>query len=73
LLIVRNPFGCLIANARHLERALTVFIDHYDTHRAHRSLDLAPPSARLAIAPVTEMEPIGASGVIRITFLRRAR
>jgi putative transposase len=49
----------LIANARHLERALTVFIDHYNTHRAHRSLDLAPPSARLAIAPLTEMEPIG--------------
>jgi putative transposase len=49
----------LIANARHLERALTIFIDHYNTHRAHRSLDLAPPSARLAIAPLTEMEPIG--------------
>src|SRR5262245_6728 len=34
----------LILNARHLERVLTVFVDHYNGHRAHRSLDLTPPN-----------------------------
>jgi putative transposase len=33
----------LIMNRRHLERVLHVFIDHYNTHRPHRSLNLAPP------------------------------
>jgi hypothetical protein len=39
----------LIVNTRHLERALTVFIDHYNCFRPHRSLDLTPPSSRPAI------------------------
>ena len=39
----------LIVNGRHLERALTVFIDHYNVCRPHRSLDLAPPDGRLPI------------------------
>ena len=34
----------LILNARHLERVLTVFVDHYNGHRAHRSLNLTPPN-----------------------------
>jgi transposase InsO family protein len=33
----------LIMNRRHLERVLRVFIDHYNTHRPHRSLHLKPP------------------------------
>jgi putative transposase len=33
----------LIVNRRHRERALHVFVDHYNSHRPHRSLDLAPP------------------------------
>jgi putative transposase len=33
----------LIVNRRHLERVLRVFVDHYNTHRPHRSLNLAPP------------------------------
>jgi hypothetical protein len=33
----------LIINRRHLERVLRVFVDHYNTHRPHRSLNLAPP------------------------------
>jgi transposase InsO family protein len=33
----------LIMNRRHLERVLRVFVDHYNTHRPHRSLNLAPP------------------------------
>jgi putative transposase len=36
----------LIMNLRHLERVLRVFIDHYNTHRPHRSLHLTPPAAR---------------------------
>jgi putative transposase len=36
----------LILNARHLERVLTVFVDHYNRWRPHRSLDLAPPNGR---------------------------
>jgi Family of unknown function (DUF5372)/Integrase core domain len=34
----------LIVSGQHLERALTVFIGHYNGHRAHRSLELAPPT-----------------------------
>ena len=41
----------LILNARHLERALTVFIDHYNWWRPHRSLDLAPPNKRISGTP----------------------
>jgi putative transposase len=33
----------LILNRRHLEHMLRVFVDHYNSHRPHRSLDLAPP------------------------------
>lgn len=35
----------LILNRRHLGRVLRVFVDHYNTHRPHRSLDLVPPAA----------------------------
>jgi putative transposase len=34
----------LILSAGHLERILTVYIDHYNRHRPHRSLDLTPPN-----------------------------
>jgi putative transposase len=33
----------LIVNRHHLERVLRVFVDHYNSHRPHRSLKLAPP------------------------------
>ena len=47
----------LIVSAQHLERALTVFVDHYNGWRPHRSLDLAPPNGR---PPATwaEAQPI---------------
>jgi transposase InsO family protein len=32
----------LIINRRHLEQVLRVFVDHYNAHRPHRSLDLLP-------------------------------
>jgi putative transposase len=35
----------LILNRRHLEHVLHVFVDHYNAHRPHRSLDLTPPAA----------------------------
>jgi putative transposase len=38
----------LILNTWHLERTLAVFIDHYNGHRPHRSLNLVPPNGRLA-------------------------
>jgi putative transposase len=38
----------LIVNRRHLEHILAVFVDHYNTHRPHRSLDQAPPAGRIA-------------------------
>jgi hypothetical protein len=33
----------LIVNRRHLERVLRIFVDHYNSHRPHRSLSLTPP------------------------------
>ena len=36
----------LIANRRHLNRVLREFVEHYNTHRPHRALALAPPEPR---------------------------
>ena len=33
----------LILNCRHLERALRVYVDHYNRERPHRALELRPP------------------------------
>jgi transposase InsO family protein len=33
----------LIVGPRHLSRVLTEFVEHYNTHRPHRALGLAPP------------------------------
>jgi putative transposase len=35
----------LILNRRHLEHVLRVFVEHYNTHTPHRSLNLTPPEA----------------------------
>jgi transposase InsO family protein len=51
----------LIANAQHLERTVTVFVDHYNGHRPHRSLDLAPPCGR----PVTDKWTGSETGAIK--------
>ena len=48
----------LILNARHLERTPTVFIDHYNAWRLHRSLGLAPPNGRTSAATWTGTRPI---------------
>jgi putative transposase len=34
----------LIVNRRQFERVLRIYVDHYNTHRPHRSLHLAPPA-----------------------------
>jgi transposase InsO family protein len=36
----------LIFSRRHLERVLPVYIDHYNAHRPHRSLNQRPPERR---------------------------
>ena len=51
----------LILNRRHLEHVLRVFVDHYNAHRPHRSLDLTPPEAieprlRASVAPISAIE-----------------
>src|SRR5262249_7946203 len=48
----------LILNERHLALALTVFCDHYNGWRPHRSLDLTPPNGRTPAAPWTWPQPI---------------
>ena len=46
------PDWILIANRRHLQRVLSEFISHYNGHRPHRALGLAPPEPRRAKPPV---------------------
>jgi|NGEPerStandDraft_6_1074524.scaffolds.fasta_scaffold18876_2 putative transposase len=42
----------LIADHRHLQRVLAEFIGHYNRHRPHRALDLAPPEPRESTRPL---------------------
>ena len=39
----------LIVNRRQLEHVLAIFVDHYNTHRPHRSLNQAPPARTTAL------------------------
>jgi len=44
----------LILNRRHLERVLPVFVDHYNSHRPHRAINLTPPDhERQTLRPAT--------------------
>jgi putative transposase len=36
----------LIVNRRHLQHVLCEFVEHYNAHRPHRALGLAPPEPR---------------------------
>jgi transposase InsO family protein len=45
----------LIVNCRHLQHVLGEFVDHYNGHRPHRALGLAPPEPRLP--PQTTASP----------------
>ncbi len=40
----------LVLNHQHLERILDVFVDHYNRHRPHRALSLAPPDGWRPVA-----------------------
>jgi len=45
----------LILNQQQLERALGVFVEHYNGHRPHRALGLAAPCpTRPAVAPAAK-------------------
>jgi len=51
----------LIVNRRHLERVLRVFVDHYNSHRPHRSLNLKSPDPTtqklsLVLPPPSDIE-----------------
>jgi putative transposase len=54
----------LILDARHLERALTAFISHYNDFRPHRALGLASPNGQT---------PIRLSNTTPVTVKRRDR
>ena len=41
----------LIAGRRHLHHTLTEYVDHYNTHRPHRTLSQRPPDGRAHLAP----------------------
>jgi putative transposase len=49
----------LIRNARHLERVLTEFVEHYNTARPHRGIDLEVP------IPYVSAKPLDASMQIK--------
>jgi transposase InsO family protein len=48
----------LIVNRRHLDRVLREYVDHYNTHRPHRALELQRPQPR-------EPPPTPAIGEVR--------
>jgi putative transposase len=48
----------LILNRRHLERVLRVFIQHYNGHRPHRSLNFTRPDRQQpTLRPVRSARP----------------
>ncbi len=53
----------LILNRRHLERVLRVYVDHYNTQRPHRALELQPPeprySARTRVGEIRRRDRLG--------------
>jgi len=45
----------LIVNRRQLEHVLAIYVDHYNTHRPHRSLNQTPPAGRSAPPPAGDL------------------
>jgi hypothetical protein len=43
----------LIRGRRHLEHVLDTYVDHYNTHRPHRALDLATPDRQAQPPPTS--------------------
>jgi putative transposase len=52
----------LVLNQPHLKRILEVFVNHYNRHRPHRALSLAPPQAT---RPIASPSAVGAAHVLR--------
>jgi putative transposase len=50
----------LVRNRRHLERVLTIYVDHYNTARPHRGIDLdvPAPSAKPTTAGIEDIRRI---------------
>jgi putative transposase len=48
----------LILNRRHLEYVLHVYVKHYNSHRPHRSLELAPPQGIDRDRPVASLRDV---------------
>jgi putative transposase len=48
----------LIVNRRHLEAVLAEYVEHYNGHRPHRSLELRPPRGPTVIPAVTGGEVV---------------
>jgi transposase InsO family protein len=48
----------LIRNERHLERVLVEFVEHYNTARPHRGIDLAVPIAYVAAKRLDDSKQI---------------
>jgi len=45
----------LIVNRRQLDHVLAVYVDHYNTHRPHRSLGQTPPARRTGPPPADDL------------------
>jgi transposase InsO family protein len=56
----------LIVNRRQLERVLRIYVDHYNTHRPHRSLHLAPPTPNAQELRVIRSASAGVKRVDRL-------
>jgi transposase InsO family protein len=44
----------LIAGRRHLHHTLSEYVDHYNTHRPHRTLSQRPPDGKIPVAPADD-------------------
>lgn len=53
----------LIANRRHLQRVLAEFIGHYNSHRPHRALGLAPPGRQRHTTRRRQPPPLSAETI----------
>ncbi|GAA0422220.1 hypothetical protein Acor_81830 [Acrocarpospora corrugata] len=45
----------LIVGRRHLRHVLTEYVDHYNRHRPHRTLNQTPPDGRADRPPATDL------------------